>query len=102
MGNELTHEGSIAARVTHQHPDWPTNGTNYRFDLPGHAPISWRAAKNADGTLSVWVQGPFNGGYEFRVPMPACPDGQLHIGLRWAKGEISLYLNGQPVKTLAP
>ena len=100
MSNDLTQEGTIAAKVSHEHRDWPTNKTNYKFDLPGRDPISWRAAKNADRTLSVWIVGPFNNDYDFRVSMPACPDGQLHIGLRWAKGEIRLYLNGQAVRTL--
>ncbi len=96
MSKDRAQEGTIAAKVSHQHRDWPTNNTNYKFDLPGRDPISWHAAKNADGTLSVWVHGPFNSDYDFHVPMPACPDGQLHIGLRWAKGEVKLYLNGKP------
>ena len=32
MDNDLRQEGTIAARVSHQHADWATNKTNYRFD----------------------------------------------------------------------
>jgi hypothetical protein len=99
MGKDMANEGSIAAKLSHRHADWPTNGTVYKFDLSGREPILWRAEKNADRTLSVWVQGPFNSSYDFRVPMPPCADGQLHIGLSWANGALKLYLNGRLVKS---
>ncbi len=99
MGKDLTQEGNIAALVSHQHVDWSTNTTNYKFDLPGRDSISWRAAKNADGTLSVWVHGPFDSGYDFRVPMPRVTDGQLNIGVSWANGAVKLYLTGKLVQT---
>ncbi len=101
MREDPTQEGTIAATVSHPHTDWPINKTNYRFDLPSRAPIFWRAAKTADRTLSVWVVGPFLGDYNFQVSMPPCPDGQLQIGLSWAKGEVKLYLDGKLAQTRA-
>jgi hypothetical protein len=93
--DDLKVRGSVFARVVHPDIDWSTNNRSYSFDMPRSGPISWRATKHSNKTLTVWIVGPSDRKYDFSIPMPRCRDAALNIGITWGDGNVRLYLNGK-------
>jgi hypothetical protein len=91
---------SITTRLQHDHKDWTTNSDRYCFPEISRGPLTFKAVKNPDQTISVSLSAP-EGDYDFKERIPPC-DGErgLHVAVTWNgdEREVKLYLNGQLVK----
>jgi hypothetical protein len=95
-------QGTIAFRANHPHTDWPTNTACYKF---GATPVSEdgvfvTASKYPDGSLEVIVMDQTTANATFREAIPTLDAKGLHIVVTWKDGTVSLYLQGQPVRTI--
>ena len=94
-----TPEGTIDFWLKHQHPDWATNGSGYKFGPFSHEDLSVKATKHPDKTLELQVFGPAQRSFTFKHPMPTCPPKGLYVAITWSASEVILYMNGKPVET---
>jgi hypothetical protein len=93
-------EGSIEFWLHHSHVDWSTNNNTYKFPNFSYGPISGSALKNADGTITVTLSGPFDSEYMFCEQIPSCDERGLHVVLTWCEGKVILYLNATAVREI--
>lgn len=101
---DIQNEGSITFTLTpgpNMPSDWPTDSGQYRFPPFSSHGITLQCTKNEDRTLQAEVQGPLGQPFVFREPLPPETDPQrLPIAITWKHPEVTLYLNGKPVRTL--
>jgi hypothetical protein len=92
-------EGSITFTLKHEHKDWATNDSGYRFGTVKISGVSVEAVKNPDRTVQLKVSGPLGKDFEFRTYIPECDERGLFVAITWKEPEINLYLNGKLVET---
>ena len=59
-----------------------------------------KALKHPDKTVELILDGLDDGPLNLREPIPPCDARGLHVGIKWSKTEVVLYLNGKARKTL--
>lgn len=95
----LKNEGSIVFGLSHEHKDWPTNSSGYKFDIIEQKDISVEAKKLPDKTIEIKLTGPFDKTFVFQRPIPQCDERGLQVAMTWKDDEVKLYLNGQLEET---
>ena len=92
----LKNEGSIVFGLSHEHKDWPTNSSGYKFPTINQKDISAEVTKHPDKTIEIKVIGPFDKSFVFKKPVPPCDQRGLQVAITWKNNKVELYLNGQP------
>jgi Concanavalin A-like lectin/glucanases superfamily len=95
----LKDTGTITFWLRHEHADWATNDSGYKFGVIKKDGIEASAVKNPDRTISVSLAGPFDQRFNFQTAIPPCEERGLFVALTWDNKEVKLYLNGQPIET---
>jgi hypothetical protein len=99
VSGDLTKKGTLAFFVKGKDADWATNDKPYSFKPFTREGISAIVSKGTDRGVYVEIAGPFGNSYDFRVPLPACDHRGLHVALTWEDESVTLYLNGEKVKS---
>ena len=96
----LKKEGSATFWLRHERCDWATDTNGYNFGNMGNEIVSVSVKKHPTQILEIEVDGPFNKGFVFTVPVPACDKRGIYVAITWKKKAVTLYLNGQLIGTI--
>jgi len=96
----LRNEGSITYTLRHDDRDWYSNPDRYSFPPISQGGINVTTTKQPSGELELIIRGIFGTEFTFRESIPASAIDGLSVAITWNRPLVSLYLNGEPVRTL--
>jgi hypothetical protein len=97
---KVSDEGTIRFWLQNRHHDWATDARSYDFGTKHPQGLVVKALKHPDKTVEFILDGLDAGPLSLREPIPSCDARGLHVGIKWSKTEVVLYLNGKARKTL--
>jgi len=98
--------GFINTRISTPEPDWTTNDKEYSFGPFSEKGFEWRVTKHPDGSVEVWVSGPFRQSFHVAdIPsIPISPTSRhpdkVDLMIEWKENKLRVRFNMVAVASL--
>ncbi len=96
----ISQSGTVAFVVTHQHPDWTSNGDGYDFGEVSKGPLRIKAFKHPDKTMELFVEGLGESHVTTRASIPNTNGGRVMVAITWDGREAIFYYCGERIAAI--